>query len=266
MHITQSEKEGLQKKVLELALEAGQKIMEIYNRGFDVSEKEDHSPVTTADLASNRLIRDALERISPTFPILSEESARLPFSVRSQWTTYWLIDPLDGTKEFIKHNGEFTVNIALIQGEGPVLGVIYAPVNEVAYYAIKGKGAFKVDHGEHRPIRARALPPDKPIIVGSRSHFTSRLEAYLVRLGDHELVTVGSSIKFCLIAEGTADLYPRFGPTSEWDTAAGQCVLEAAGGRVTDMKMKPLRYNTKASLKNPDFFAFGDTTRDWSAY
>lgn len=264
MHITQSELERLLREVLDLSREAGLKIMDIYHKGFEVSEKEDSSPVTSADLASNRLILKALERISPVLPSLSEETAHLPFSIRSRWPAYWLIDPLDGTKEFIKHNGEFTVNIALIHGKRPVLGVVYAPASELTYYAVKGQGAFKVDQGKHLSIHVRPLPADKPTILGSRSHHSPRFEAYLERIGDYNLISQGSSIKFCLIAEGKADLYPRFGPTSEWDTAAGQCVLEAAGGRVADMKMQPLRYNTKASLENPDFFAFGDAGRDWS--
>jgi 3'(2'), 5'-bisphosphate nucleotidase len=263
MPLNQSDLERLRTDVLEVVLEAGQKVMDIYNKGFEVTEKEDESPVTSADLASNRLIMKSLERISPSLPSLSEESAHLPFSIRSQWPAYWLIDPLDGTKEFIKHNGEFTVNVALIQGKRPVLGVVYAPALGLVYYAMKGEGAFKVDRGKHMPIHVRPLGAGKPTILGSRSHLSTRFEAYLDRVGDHDLIRIGSSIKFCLIAEGEADLYPRFGPTSEWDTAAGQCVLEAAGGRVTDMNMRPLLYNTKASLENPDFFAFGDASRNW---
>ena len=263
MPINPSDLKKLRTDVLEAVLEAGQKVMDIYNKGFEVTEKEDESPLTTADLASNRLIMKSLERISPSLPSLSEESAHQPFSIRSQWPAYWLIDPLDGTKEFIKHNGEFTVNVALIRGKRPALGVVYAPALRLLYYAVEGEGAFKVDRGKHVPIHVRPLGSRKPTILGSRSHLSPRFETYLDWIGDHDLIRTGSSIKFCLIAEGEADLYPRFGPTSEWDTAAGQCVLEAAGGRVTDMKMKPLLYNTKASLENPDFFAFGDVSRNW---
>jgi 3'(2'), 5'-bisphosphate nucleotidase len=263
MPLNQSVLEKFRTDVLTAVLEAGQKVMEIYNKGFEVTEKEDESPVTSADLASNRLIIKSLKRLSPSLPSLSEESAHQPFSIRSQWPAYWLIDPLDGTKEFIKHNGEFTVNVALIREKKPVLGVVYAPALGLVYYAVEGEGAFKVDRGKHVPIHVRPLRAGQPTILGSRSHLSTRFDAYLDQVGDHDLIRIGSSIKFCLIAEGEADLYPRFGPTSEWDTAAGQCILETAGGRVTDMKMRPLLYNTKASLENPNFFAFGDASRNW---
>jgi len=257
----------LRKDVYHLVLEAGEKIMEVYNEGFEISEKNDKTPLTTADLASNRIITKGLRLIFPLFPILSEESEKTSFAVRSGWPTYWLIDPLDGTREFINRNGEFTVNIALIHQRKPVIGVVHAPEKDLTYYAGLGQGAFKVDHKKNaKPIHVRPLSSDNPRIVGSRSHATSQLKAYLEQLGDHKLISMGSALKFCLVAEGHADLYPRFGPTSEWDTAAAQCIVEEAGGFITDTHMRPLLYNTKDSFLNPNFFAFGDINRDWSRY
>ena len=250
-----------------LARQAGEKILEIYNSEFSVEEKEDNSPLTSADLASHKTIVAHLEALTPDIPVLSEESAKIPYAERSSWQTYWLIDPLDGTKEFIKRNGEFTVNIALIDNGVPVLGVVHVPVTGVTYAGCEGQGAIKEVPGEgEQAIRVRKLGDGPIAVVGSRSHQGDSLKAFLARLGDHEIVSMGSSLKICLVAEGVADVYPRLGLTSEWDTAAAHCVVVQAGGSLTDLEMQPLRYNTKDSLLNPFFFVFGDAAKDWSSY
>ena len=253
--------------IVGIAREAGYAILEVYDRDFAVTEKEDTSPLTEADLASHRVIRQRLASLTPETPLLSEESATVPFAERSRWHRYWLVDPLDGTNEFIKRNGEFTVNIALIEGGVPVLGVVYVPVTGVTYFGEHDHGAFRQEGNQPpRPIHVTAELQGTPRVVGSRSHAGEGLQRYLANLGDHELVSMGSSLKLCLVAEGKADVYPRLGPTSEWDTAAAQAVVEAAGGRVTDTGMAPLRYNTKDSLLNPEFFVFGDISEDWSRF
>mgnify|MGYP001824463590 FL=1 len=253
--------------VRDLAGKAGEKILEIYNTEFSVEEKDDQSPLTAADMASHNVIVKGLEQLTPEIPVLSEESAKIPFEERSGWETYWLIDPLDGTKEFIKRNGEFTVNIALIHQGVPVLGVVYVPVSGVIYAGCEGKGSVKEVPGEgEKVIKVRKLSQGPIAVVGSRSHRGESLEAWLAKVGEHEIVSMGSSLKICLVADGSADVYPRLGLTSEWDTAAAHCVVEQAGGFLTDTEMKPLRYNTKDSLLNPFFFVFGDDSRDWSQY
>ncbi len=267
MNPSTEELRHLVKAARQLALEAGNKIMEVYRAGFDVSEKDDRTPLTTADLASHRLIIEGLSQVDPRYPMLSEESDRIPYTERSTWRTYWLIDPLDGTREFIKRNDEFTVNIALVHDHEPVMGVVHAPALNVTYYACRGAGAFKDDEAEKgQPIKVRVLGRRKPVIAGSRSHASEALQGFLDNVGAHELISMGSALKSCLVAEGRADLYARLGPTSEWDTAAAQCVVHEAGGQVTDTQMQPLRYNTKESLRNPHFFVFGKETRDWSQY
>ena len=250
-----------------LAKQAGEKILEIYNTEFSVEEKDDKSPLTAADMASHNAIVAGLTVLTPDIPVLSEESAKIPYQERASWDTYWLIDPLDGTKEFIKRNGEFTVNIALIHDGVPVLGVVHVPVSGVTYAACEGKGAIKETPGEgEQSINVRKLPVGPVAVVGSRSHQGDSLKAFLDKLGDHEIISMGSSLKICLVAEGVADVYPRLGLTSEWDTAAAHCVVEQAGGSLTDLEMNRLRYNTKDSLLNPFFFVFGDDSRDWSQY
>lgn len=245
---------------------AGQAILEIYEQDFVVEQKADQSPLTQADLASHRLVCDGLRSIDPRTPVLSEESAEIPFQERCRWQEYWLVDPLDGTKEFVNRNGEFTVNIALIRDHVPVLGVVHVPVTGHSYFGGSGLGAFLSDseNSVHR-IHTRQPAAEPLVVVGSRSHANPDLERRLAALGDHELVSMGSSLKFCLVAEGKADFYPRLGPTSEWDTAAAQAVVEAAGGRVTTLDGRPLLYNTKDSLLNPEFLVFGDHGRDWAA-
>lgn len=253
--------------VIEIGQRAGERILEIYETDFSVEEKEDRTPLTKADLAAHTTIQQALTELTPDIPILSEESADIPFSERSSWSCYWLVDPLDGTKEFIKRNGEFTVNIALIDGDQAVLGLVHAPAIGVTYYAGRDAGAFRVSgDGDPAPIRVRKLGSGPVIIAGSRSHAGERLRQFLAALGDHELVSMGSALKSCLVAEGKADIYARLGLTSEWDTAAAQCVVEEAGGRVTRTDLSQLLYNTKDSLLNPEFFVFGDDSRDWSQY
>lgn len=254
-------------QAISVAIQAGRCILEIYDCGFKVEHKDDQTPLTEADMAAHHIIESGLGEIDPSIPILSEESADIPFSERQQWQRYWLVDPLDGTREFIKRNGEFCVNIALIEDHEPVLGVIYAPVLGVTYSACRGQGAFKRD-AMNAPVRIHTKRRSEgPVLVaGSRSHRGDSLRRFLANLGPYELIPMGSAIKSCLVAEGKADVYARLGPTSEWDTAAAQIILEEAGGRITDTRMRPLRYNTKENLLNPHFFAFGDPTQDWSIY
>ena len=260
--------EKLLAPLLDIARAAGQQIMRVYATEFTVAMKEDKSPVTDADYAAHKVIVADLKRITPDLPVLSEESADVPFAERRRWDSYWLVDPLDGTKEFISKNGDFTVNIALIQHGVPVVGVVYVPVTGMSYYGSVGVGAFKRDQdGQTSPIKVRRLVEGKPVkVVASRSHRGPLLDGYLEKLGPHETVSRGSSLKFCLVAEGLADVYPRLGPTSEWDTGAGHAVLLAAGGQVIGMDGKPLPYNSKESLLNPHFIAYADSSRDWRAF
>jgi len=260
--------EKLLAPLLDIARSASEQIMRIYATDFDVAMKDDKSPVTEADLAAHRVIVTDLKRITPDLPVLSEESADIPYTERRRWDSYWLVDPLDGTKEFISKNGDFTVNIALIQGGVPVVGVVHVPATGLSYYGCVGVGAFRRDRdGQASPIKARKLIPGKPVkVVASRSHRGELLDGYLAKLGPHETVSRGSSLKFCLVAEGAADVYPRLGPTSEWDTAAGHAVLAAAGGTVVSVEGGALRYNAKESLLNPHFIGYADTTRDWLSY
>ena len=249
--------------VVDIAIAAGAAIMEIYSQDFAVEHKDDRSPLTAADLASHHLIVEGLRRLTPELPVLSEESASIAWEERRGWTRYWLVDPLDGTREFVKKNGEFTVNIALIENGETVFGVVYAPALEELHYGIRGVGAFVRDGDEDVPILSRkpASPPLR--VAASRSHLDERTAAAMRRMGEVESQGLGSSLKFCRIAEGRMDVYPRFGPTSEWDTAAAQCVLEAAGGAVLTLDGQPLRYNHKESLLNPDFIALGDAGLPW---
>nr|WP_255494635.1 3'(2'),5'-bisphosphate nucleotidase CysQ [Luteibacter sp. Sphag1AF] len=249
-----------------LARRAGDAILEIYAEDFEVIRKADESPVTAADLAAQRVIAEGLARLTPGVPLISEEAAAAPWAERSTWRRYWLVDPLDGTREFVKRNGEFTVNIALIEDHRPVLGVVSAPVTGDLYAGLHGQGAWRQrDEGAVRePIHART-PPETMRVTGSRSHGNARMATLLERLGPHETFALGSSLKFCIIARGDADLYLRLGATSEWDTAAAQCVLEEAGGAVLDLAGRPFRYNTRDSLINPEFIACGDPRTDWAA-
>ena len=253
-------------QVLDAVAAAGTAILEVYATAHDVEYKADDSPLTRADRAAHDILAARLGALQPPVPLLSEEhDASHPRAVRGAWREYWLVDPLDGTKEFISRNGEFTVNVALVHDHRPVLGVVAAPAIGLTYYAAEGVGAFRrQDGGEPEPIRVRPAA-DPLVIVGSRSHRGDSLDAVLARIGAHELRPMGSALKFCLVAEGSADFYPRLGPTSEWDTAAAQAVLEVAGGAVTTLDGAPLRYNERDTLLNPHFMAYGDQGRRWSA-
>ncbi len=250
--------EHLRNNACLIARQAGESILAIYEQGFEVLEKDDRSPLTEADMAAHRLIVSALKELTPSLPVLSEESEQIPYAVRAGWRTYWLVDPLDGTREFVKRNGEFTVNIALIHDNEPVLGVVHAPVLGVCYQAARGLGAQRLTaEGEPEALRI-SRRRTRPVVAGSRSHGTERMADFLAGLGEHEYLSMGSSLKFCLVAEGRADIYPRLGPTSEWDTAAAQCIVTEAGGLVLDLQGHPLRCNTGESLLNPEFIVVGD--------
>ncbi len=260
---------------IELARQAGQIILSIYKTDFKICNKKDNTPVTTADFAANDHIVQSLAQLTPHIPILSEESETIPYAQRQEWETYWLVDPLDGTRAFIDKTGEFSVNIALIHQHQPVIGVIYSPIKQCCFYACKGNGAFYLDEND----QARAITvcnnysvdkSKKLIIAGTQSARSPALQDYfdnVAKLFDgYELIYMGSSLKSCMVAEGIADLYVRLGPTSEWDTAAAQCIVEEAGGLITDLHMHKLRYNTKESLLNPDFFVFGNQNICWSRF
>ena len=253
--------------VVDIAAQAGDAILQVYgSEDFGVETKGDDSPLTLADKASHDTIVAALKKLTPSIPILSEEDSDISWAERSSWPEYWLIDPLDGTKEFIKRNGEFTVNIALIQGHEAVLGAVHVPVKNRCFYGYRGAGAFERDAaGDVRPIRAAARAESPLRVVGSRSHRGELLDAYLAKLGEHVMVPMGSSLKLCLIATGEADIYPRLGPTSEWDTAAAQAVVECAGGKVVGVDGEPIKYNAKENILNPHFLVYGDASRDWTS-
>jgi len=252
--------------VLQLAREAGAAIMQVYAQDFAVGHKDDRSPLTEADLAAHRIIVAGLQQLTPEIPVLSEESASVPWAERQRWVRYWLVDPLDGTREFVKKNGEFTVNIALIDRGESVFGVVHAPALDELHWGGRRLGAFVADGEAMVPLAARrpALPPLR--VAASRSHRDPRSSAAIERMGEVEPIGLGSSLKFCRLAEARLDVYPRFAPTSEWDTAAGQAVLEGAGGAVITLDGKPLAYNGKDSLLNPDFLALGDPALDWRSW
>ena len=242
-------------RIVAIAEAAGRLILEHYASGrLEDRLKEDRSPLTAADMASHHFILRELQAAS-AFPALSEESTEVAYETRSRWQRFWLVDPLDGTREFLKRNGEFTVNIALIDQSMPVMGVVHAPAKSLTYFAARGQGAFLRERAGKAIRIPRAGPGSEHLtVVVSRSHADAQTGAFLATLGEYEPVSVGSSLKFCLLAEGWAQLYPRFGPTMEWDTAAGQCVLEEAGGSVGDLEGRRLTYN-KRDLRNPFFVA-----------
>lgn len=254
---------------------AGEAILKVYHsqQGFSIETKADHSPVTDADFAAHNHLEPALTALLADTPVLSEESDIPSYAERRQWQRYWLVDPLDGTKEFISGSGEFTVNVALIEAGEPVLGVVHVPVTKTTYSGIRGVGASKSTDQQRHSITSRALPitsseqQEAVTLALSRRHRGEALEPLLKQLeeelGPLDTQAVGSSLKFCMVAEGKADLYPRLGPTSEWDTAAAQAIVEAAGGAVVDREFRPLRYNTKEGLINPDFFVVGDPSYRW---
>ncbi|UYB53487.1 3'(2'),5'-bisphosphate nucleotidase CysQ [Xanthomonas sp. AM6] len=257
----------LRETVIAIAIDAAAAIMAVYATGFEVEHKADASPLTQADLAAHRIIVEGLERLTPDLPVLSEESAHIPWEVREHWTSYWLVDPLDGTREFVKRNGEFSVNIALIHQGAPVFGVVQAPVDGRVWHAVRGEQAYRRDGFRDTALDTRR-PAATPLrVAASRSHRDPRTDALLQRMGETEVIAQGSSLKFCRIADGELDVYPRFGPTSEWDTAAGQCVLQSAGGVLLAAGTgKPFRYNRRESLLNGDFMALGDPSLPWRSW
>ncbi len=253
--------------IVEIAVAAGKEILKVYNQDFDVESKGDGSPLTTADRRAHELIMSKLDNFQPSYPVLSEESSGIDYPQRAQWRRFWLVDPLDGTKEFVKRNGEFTVNIALIDDGEPILGVVHTPAQDVTHAAAQGIGAFHIDEkGEYQPISTKSYNSGEATMVASRSHAGAAVDEYRKHLeqqvGKVSIQSMGSALKICLVAEGRADVYPRLGPTSEWDTAAAHCVLNVAGGKVVDCAGEPLRYN-KENILNPWFFAIGDTSFDW---
>ena len=257
---------------IEIARAAAAAILVVYDGEFEVERKADASPVTAADMAAHHVIVDGLARLTPDIPVLSEESAdEVDLAQRRQWSRLWLVDPLDGTREFVKRNGEFSVNLALIEDGVAVFGLVLAPVGGALWYAQRGGAAFRRDGDLEIQVRAQ-VPPAQPMrVAASRSHHSQRSDDFLVRAhreaaGGIRMVSLGSSLKFCRIAEGSLDLYPRFGPTSEWDTAAGQCVLEAAGGALLDPQGRPFRYNQREHLLNGDFIALGDRALPWKEW
>ncbi len=238
-----------------IARAAGDAILAIYRQPFAVEFKQDESPLTAADQGAHEVIVQALARLTPDIPVLSEESDAETMQARLGWSRYWLVDPLDGTKEFVSRNGEFTVNIALIDHGRPVWGLVYAPVLDRLWYGGKGIGAWRVADGKHEAIQTRPHGDGEAWrVVGSRNHLSQETLDYLAPFGEIELVSMGSSLKFCIIAEGGAELYPRLAPTCEWDTAAAQAVLEGAGGSVTQLDGSALAYN-KPDILNPWFVA-----------
>ncbi len=252
--------------VVALARSAGRAILEVYATDFDVQSKTDDSPLTKADLAAHRCLTEGLGALEPDLPLISEESGLPPFEERGNWARYWLVDPLDGTKEFVNRNGEFTVNVALIENGRPALGVVHVPVQNRTYIGCAGHGAELRDgNGPPRAITVADRSHQPVRVVGSRSHRGKSLDRFLDRLGECEMVPMGSSLKFCVVAEGNADVYPRLGPTSEWDTAAAQAVVEQAGGKVLELDGKPLLYNNKPEILNPWFVVVGAPDRDWLA-
>ncbi len=253
--------------IVALAIKAGDKILDVYQSDFRIGRMADDSPLTAANLVSHHFLSEALQALNGGFPVFSKLSAEIPFQERGSWETYWLFNPLDGTLEFTQHIHEFTINIALIHQNKPVLGVVYAPLLQTCYFAAEGCGAFKkVGAAEPQAIYVRAQAQQRPIVVGSRFHATQGTEVYLHRLGEHQFSPVGSALKFCRVAEGEADIYPCIGLTCEWDTAAAQCIVETAGGAITDLQGQALLYNAKPSLLNPFFLAYGDKTQDWTRH
>ena len=250
---------------------AGREIVTIYRRDFEIETKADDSPLTEADMASHHALVDLLKIQTPEIPVLSEESGEIPYEMRGGWARYWLIDPLDGTKEFIKKSGEFTLNVALIENGVPVIGIVHAPALDkgvTTWWGQVGEGAWKQVKGEQpRAIHVRALPdPEQEPwkVVGSRSHGAAEFETFCADLPNNQRVSMGSSLKLCLVAEGEADLYPRLAPTCEWDTAAAQAVVAAAGGEVLNAHtLEPLRCNQQDSMLNPFFIVCGQRDERW---
>ncbi len=257
----------LMKQIVALCHDAGEAILDTYNSAdIDLEYKQDDSPLTAADLASHHTLMAGLAKLTPDIPVHSEESEGIDWETRRHWTRYWLVDPLDGTKEFVRRNGEFTVNVALIDQGVPVLGVVHVPVTGRSYYGGQTLGAFCHDGVEEKTISVRPLARSI-VMVASRLHgaekITPLVEAVAEQLGPVELTNMGSSLKLCLVAEGVADIYPRLAPTCEWDTAAADAIVRAAGGSVVDTNFQPLRYG-KENILNPDFLVLGSPIESWT--
>ena len=254
--------------ILNIAIDAGKEILKIYKKNFNVDLKADNSPITEADINSNNLIKKRLIEIEKKIPILTEESL-VNWETRRAWNKYWLIDPLDGTKEFVNRNGEFTVNISLIENNLPIFGVIYAPEKSLLYYGIKNNGSYKLitqDNintlSEFKKININNNTTSNIKIIGSRSHSNKDFHTWVDKnFSQYELISIGSSLKFCFLAEGNADFYPRLGPTSEWDIAAGHVILEEAGGKLKSFDNTEILYNTKENIINPNFLAYGNVAK-----
>lgn len=259
----------LMQALIKIAEAAGQEIMAIYRdeSRWQVQKKDDSSPLTAADIASNTVIVSHLEKLTPDIPIISEECDEISFQERRQWTQCWLVDPLDGTKEFIARNDEFSVNIALVKNNQAVLGIIYSPVTGVSYVAAKGEGAYKVESGKMSSILTAPLNIKNVRVVTSRRHKGRHDETFITetqkKFESVNVVPAGSAFKICRIAEGGADVYPRFGHTMEWDTAAGQIIVEEAGGAIVDKKGRPFRYNQRETLRNDSFMVVGGQLDTW---
>ena len=255
-------------ELLNIAIDAGKEILNIYNDEIIVNSKEDKSPITQADINSNDIIVNRLKKLESNIPILTEESV-VEWKNRKDWIKYWLIDPLDGTKEFINRNGEFTVNISLIENNYPIFGIIYSPVKSLLYYALKNNGCYKLKTNSNlstlknfNKINIHKEKKTTTKIIGSRSHSSKEFLNWVEKkFSNFELITIGSSLKFCILAEGKADIYPRFGPTSEWDIAAGHIILEEAGGKLKTIDNKDILYNTKDDILNPHFIAYGNLSK-----
>jgi len=243
--------------VAEIAKDAGKAIMKIYNQDFEVKYKKDNSPLTLADKKANDIIETGLNQLQVNLPILSEEGKDIPYKERKHWEYFWLVDPLDGTKEFVKKNGEFTVNIALIHKDTPVLGVVYAPALDICYWAKQGEGAFK--QGQRLPLKT-AEQRNTYKIVASRSHMSDDTQVFIDAIStnkEKELISIGSSLKICLVAEGEADVYPRLGPTMEWDTAAAHAIVNESGGNIIlNRTDSTIQYNSDEHLLNPYFLVY----------
>lgn len=254
---------------IDIAASAGEAIMAFFDKGdFEEFSKDDESPVTSADYAANEIVMAALQALTPEIPIMSEETEHLPLAQRAAWQRYWLIDPLDGTQEFVAGRADFAVNIALIENGKPVLGVVHAPVTQTTYWACKGEGTFKIQNGETSKLEAKSINPEKPYlrVAISRVQTLDTITKYIKPDIAIEFVSLGScALKSCLVAEGTADIYIRVGPTGEWDTGAPQIIVEEAGGCIIDSEFGELSYNLRESFLNPDFMVTSDASFDWSS-
>ncbi|ELH3114061.1 3'(2'),5'-bisphosphate nucleotidase CysQ [Vibrio parahaemolyticus] len=255
-------------QVIEIARSAGQMILDIYEKKqYEAYTKSDETPVTSADIAAHKLITERLSELTPDIPVLSEEAADISLEQRSQWQRYWLVDPLDGTQEFIARSGDFATIIALIDNNKPAMGVVYGPVSGVTYYAYSGKGAWKIpDMSESVKIHTHKHEQagQNIAIAISRRQDINRITSRMSSAWNYDLIPLGSAaLKACLVAEGAVDCYLRLGPTGEWDTAATQCIVEEAGGRILSTHLEPLSYNERETLENPNFIVLGDTNLPW---